>query len=170
MIETESERLLQVLSALSPLSEKELLSYWIRGEYEEAETYWKLAERAKELGLPEEVIETFIVLAKESREHGNRLREIYMRSYRENPIEVDIPGLEAEMLRLEMDTPGDILDVLVKAMETELFAKALYEKLAAETNSASLRKVYLYLAEIERGHYESLKCELEVCKKIYEKS
>ncbi|WP_297535812.1 ferritin family protein [Thermococcus sp.] len=170
MVETESERFSHILSALSGLSERELLSYWIRGEYEEAETYWKLAKRAKELELPEDVIETFVVLAKESREHGDRLREIYVRSYGENPVEVGIPGVEAEALKLEMDTPKDVLEVLARAMETELFAESLYEKLATETGSDSLKSIYLYLAEIERGHYERLKCEFEVCKKIYEKS
>ncbi len=42
----------EILNEIRKLNERELLSYWIKGEYEEAETYWKLAERAKELGLP----------------------------------------------------------------------------------------------------------------------
>ena len=170
MIKTEVEsRLSAILSRLSTLSEKELLSYWIKGEYEEAETYWKLAERAKELGLPERVVNTFVVLAKESKEHGNRLREIYRRNYGGEVLDVDLPGVEAEVLELTMDTPEDVVDVLTRAMEAELFAKNLYERLAAETESESLGEIYLYLAEIERGHYERLKCELEVCKKIYGK-
>ncbi|WP_456422393.1 ferritin-like domain-containing protein [Thermococcus sp.] len=168
MIKTEAKGFSTILSRLSTLSERELLSYWIRGEYEEAETYWKLAEKAKELGLPERVVNTFVVLAKESKEHGDRLREIYRRNYGEL-VDVDIPGVEAEVLELTMESPEDVVDVLTRAMKAELFAKNLYEKLAEETGSESLREVYLYLAEIEGSHYERLKCELEVCEKIYVK-
>ncbi len=163
-------KLSKILSRLSTLSERELLSYWIKGEYEEAETYLKLAERAKNLGLPESVVNTFVVLAKESKEHGNRLKEIYIRNYGGEVLEVDVPGIEAEFLKLTMDTPQDIIDVLNRAMESELFAKNLYEKLARETESESLREVYLYLARIEEWHYKKLKGELEVCKKIYGRS
>ncbi|WP_367883192.1 hypothetical protein [Thermococcus peptonophilus] len=46
------EMVVEILNEIRKLNERELLSYWIKGEYEEAETYWKLAERAKELGLP----------------------------------------------------------------------------------------------------------------------
>jgi len=163
------DKLSEILSRLSSLSEKELLSYWIKGEYEEAETYLKLAEKARELGLPEEVVNTFVVLAKESKGHGSRLREIYRRKYGEEPVMVDVPGVEAEILRQDMKVPEDVVEVLRNAMESELFAKRLYERLAEETNDDSLRRVYLYLAEIERGHYERLRGELEVCKKIYGK-
>jgi len=34
----------ELIEQIKNLNEKELLSYWIRGEYEEAETYWRLAE------------------------------------------------------------------------------------------------------------------------------
>jgi len=168
VIKTEAKVFSAILSRLSALSERELLSYWVRGEYEEAETYWKLAEKAKELGLPERVVNTFVVLAKESKEHGDRLREIYRRNYGEL-VEVDIPGVEAEVLMLTMESPEDVVGVLTRAMKAELFAKNLYERLASQTESKALRDVYLYLAEIEGNHYERLKCELEVCEKIYGK-
>lgn len=61
------------------LSEREILSYWIWGEYEEARIYWGLAKKAEELRLPPGLLSAFRKLAKESEEHGDTLKRIYVK-------------------------------------------------------------------------------------------
>lgn len=48
-------------------------------------------------------------------------------------------------------------DVLEIAMESEKLAETIYRKLAEECKKEELKRVYLTLADVERGHYESLK-------------
>ncbi|WP_457742883.1 ferritin-like domain-containing protein [Thermococcus sp.] len=147
----------ELIEQIKNLNEKELLSYWIRGEYEEAETYWKLAERAKELGLPEEVVQTFKRLGDESKRHGDELYEIYREQYGEDLAEVKIASLEATHVLGKFWKVEDLPDVLQNAMEAEKLAETIYRKLAEECNKDELREIYLRLADIERGHYEALR-------------
>ncbi len=149
--------MIEVLEEIKKLNERELLSYWIKGEYEEAETYLKLAERAKELGLPEEVYETFERLGKESKAHGDELYKIYRQKYGEELADVNIASIEGTHLLGKFYKIEDLEDVLRSAMEAEKLAETIYRKLAEETDSEGLRKVYLYLADVERGHYLTLK-------------
>ena len=144
---------------LSGLDEKGILSYWVFGEYEEAEIYWKLAETAEKLGLPASLVGTFRDLAKESEEHGDTLKRIYVRTYGEEPQKVDLPYIEAEVLAKALEDPENMPYVLKIAMETELVARRLYERLAEITGDESARKVYRYLADVEWTHYLRLKGE-----------
>jgi len=146
----------EILNEIRKLDERELLSYWIRGEYEEAETYWKLAERAKELGLPEDVVETFKRLGDESKGHGDELLKIYKEEYGKELVEVSLPNVEALNVLGKFWKVEDLKDVLRIAMESEKLAETIYRKLAEETEDPGLRKAYIRLAGIERGHYEAL--------------
>ncbi|ASJ01529.1 ferritin-like domain-containing protein [Thermococcus gorgonarius] len=146
----------EILNEIRKLNERELLSYWIRGEYEEAETYWKLAERAKELGLPENVAETFKRLGDESKRHGDELLKIYSDEYGDELVEVRVPNVESLNVLGKFWKVEDIRDVLKIAMESEKLAETIYRKLAEETENPKLREVYLRLAETEKGHYEAL--------------
>ncbi|WP_297487422.1 ferritin family protein [Thermococcus sp.] len=146
----------EILNEIRKLDERELLSYWIKGEYEEAETYWKLAERAKELGLPDNVVETFKRLGDESKRHGDELLKIYRAEYGKELVEVNVPNVEALNVLGKFWKVEDIKDVLRIAMESEKLAETIYRRLAEECSNERLRETYLRLAEIERGHYESL--------------
>ncbi|AHL23481.1 MULTISPECIES: ferritin family protein [Thermococcus] len=155
----------EVLEEIKKLNERELLSYWIKGEYEEAETYLKLAERAKELGLPKEVYETFERLGKESKGHGDELYKIYREKYGDELIEVNVPSVEGTHVLGKFWKVEDLEDVLINAMEAEKLAETIYRKLAEETDNEELKKVYLYLADVEKGHYSALKALYEWRKK-----
>lgn len=146
----------EILDEIRKLNEKELLSYWIKGEYEEAETYWKLAERAGELNLPEEVVQTFKRLGDESKRHGDELLKIYREQYGDEPVEINVPNVEALNVLGKFWKVEDIKDVINTAMESEKLAETIYRKLAEECKDEGLRRIYLRLAEIERGHYNSL--------------
>ncbi|WP_456368662.1 ferritin-like domain-containing protein [Thermococcus sp.] len=147
----------EILEEIKKLNERELLSYWIRGEYEEAKTYWKLAERAKELGLPENVAETFKRLGDESKRHGDELLKIYRQEYGEELVEVNVSNVESLNVLGKFWKVEDLKDVLEIAMESEKLAETIYRKLAEECKNEKLREVYLKLAKIEESHYEALK-------------
>ena len=152
----------EILNEIRELDERELLSYWIKGEYEEAETYWKLAERAKELGLPAEVVNTFKRLGDESKKHGNELYKIYRQNYGDELVEVKISNVESLNVLGKFWKVEDLKDVLEIAMESEKLAETIYRKLAEECTKEELRKVYLALADVERGHLNALKNLAEV--------
>ncbi len=154
---------------LDSLDEKQLLSYWIKGEYEEAEAYMRLARRAQEIGLPENVAQTFAILAKDSVDHGKKLKKIYVSTYGEEPEDVDVPGLEAEVLKEVTLTEDNVLEVLKLAMESELLARDVYIHLASNTSDERLKGVYLHLARIEEGHYRKLSEDLKFCRDRREK-
>ncbi|GAB6103128.1 ferritin family protein [Thermococcus atlanticus] len=156
-----------IVEKLAGLSEKEALSYWIKGEYEEAHLYWGLAERAKELGLDDELVETFAILAKESKGHGDRLFEIYRRRYGEQLEKVDIPPVEVLPLIEKFKKASDVISVLYEAMKSELLAKAIYEELMKKEENGDVGKVYEYLALMEQDHYNQLKKEYEICLRKY---
>jgi rubrerythrin len=147
----------EILNEIRKLNERELLSYWINGEYEEAETYWKLAERAKEFGLPEEVVNTFKRLGDESKGHGDEIYKIYRENYGDELIEVNIPNVESLNVLGKFWKVEDLKDVLQIAMESEKLAETIYRRLAEETKNQRLKEAYLRLADVEKGHYESLK-------------
>lgn len=147
---------------LLKLSEKGILSNWIWGEYKEGGIYWELAKKAEELKLPPSSISTFRKLAKESEEHGDTLKRIYIRTYGEEPKEVGLPSIEAEILSEALENPDNIPKVLAIMIETELIMNDLYNHLALITENEENRKVYQYLANVEWTHYQRLKGEVEL--------
>ena len=147
----------EILDEIRKLDERELLSYWIKGEYEEAETYWRLAERARELGLPENVVETFKRLGDESKVHGDDLLRIYREEYGEELADVNLPNVESLDVLGKFWKVENLKDVLDIAMESEKLAETIYRKLAEECDKGKLRETYLKLADVEKGHYETLK-------------
>ncbi len=157
----------EIVEKLAKLSEKDALSYWIKGEYDEADLYWKLAERAKELELDDELVETFVVLAKESKGHGDRLLEIYRRCYGEQLEKVDIPPIEVLPFLEKFKEAPDVISVLHEAMKSELLAKTIYEELIKKVKDEEVIKVYKYLAAVEQDHYNQLRKEYEICMRKY---
>ncbi|ASJ02071.1 rubrerythrin [Thermococcus profundus] len=147
----------EILNEIRKLNERELLSYWIKGEYEEAETYWILAKRARELGLPKDVVDTFKRLGDESKRHGDELYKVYRENYGDKLAEVNIANVESLNVLGKFWKIEDLEDVLKIAMESEKLAETIYRKLADECKNEELKKVYLKLAKAERGHYEALK-------------
>ncbi|WP_148221078.1 ferritin-like domain-containing protein [Thermococcus barophilus] len=154
------------IEELEKLSDREILSYWIKGELKEAELYKNLAIRAKKLGLEDRIVETFIILSKESKGHATRLWEIYKRLFRTEKLEeVELPPIEVEPLIDEFKETSNILGILELAMQSELLAKRIYRLLAKRTKDEKMKKIYEYLAAVEDEHYHKLKVEYEYCKK-----
>jgi len=147
----------EIIEALRKLNERELLSYWINGEYEEARIYAQLAERAEELGLPEEVVETFKRLGEESKGHGDDLYRTYVSKYGEELLDVRVPNVESAHVVGRFWKVEDLGDVLRNAMDAEKLAEVIYRHLAEEATDEDVKEAYLLLADMEVDHYGDLK-------------
>ncbi len=157
MISENFEKSLEGLRELvNTLDEKHLLSYWIKGEYEEAKIHSELAKKAEELGLPPSFVSTLRKLTKEDKEHGESLKRLYLKTYGEEPGEVDITPIEAFSLLRALENPENLEFVFKIIMETGLIAKRLYERLSSITEVAGVRDFYTYLATMEWTHYQRL--------------
>ncbi|WP_297508332.1 ferritin family protein [Thermococcus sp.] len=156
------DTLKQFRDVLLSLSERGILAYWTFGEYEEARIYWELAKKAEELRLPPGLISTFRKLAKESEEHGDGLRRLYVKTYGEEPKKVNLPYIEALSLARALGDPSNLEFVFKIAMETELVAKKLYEHLASITENREARELYKFIANVEWAHYQRLRGEAEL--------
>ncbi|WP_297467271.1 ferritin family protein [Thermococcus sp.] len=153
------ESLEELRKLVNSLDEKHLLSYWIKGEYEEAKIHGELAKKSEELGLPPSFVSTLRKLAKEDKEHGDSLWRLYLGTYGEEPEEVDITPIEAFSLLRALENPENLEFVFKIIMETELIAKRLYERLSSITGIAGTRDLYTYLANMEWTHYQRLRGE-----------
>lgn len=151
----------EVIERLQKISYEEALAYWIASEREEAEFYRELAERAKNLGLPESLVETFLKLSRDSERHAEELTRHLRRSFGGEPS-TEIPPLEVLPVLEKFERADQVKEVLETAMESELMAMEAYKALAEKVDDERLRELYLKLAEVERGHYEALKKEYEL--------
>jgi len=152
---------------LKQLTKESLLAYWIKGEFEESELYAELAKRAKNLGLPDSLVETFWALSKESKEHGEKLETIYRKTYGKEPEPPDIPPIEVYPVLDRFERAEDVIEALQMAMESEKLAMEVYTRLAKETSDPELRELFESLAKVERSHYERLEGELKLLKELF---
>lgn len=150
----------EVIERLKGLGYEEALAYWIASEREEAEFYRQLAGRARDLGLPESLVETFLKLSKDSEKHAEELARQFKLSFGREPSS-DVPPLEVLPVLEKFERADQVKEVLETAMESELIAMNAYKALAEKVEDERLRELYLKLAEVEKGHYEVLKREYE---------
>jgi len=150
----------EIIEHLKSLNYEGVLAYWVKNEEEEARFYENLAERARNLGLPESLVETFLRLSRDSRRHSEELAREFRRTFGREPS-TEIPPLEVLPVLEKFERADQVKEVLEAAMESELIAMKAYKLLAEKVEDERLRKLYLKLADVERGHYEALKREYE---------
>ncbi|WP_457742882.1 ferritin-like domain-containing protein [Thermococcus sp.] len=150
----------EIIEILQRVNYREALAYWIASEVEEAEFYRKLAERAKNLGLPESLVETFLKLGRDSEKHAEELTKEFRKTFGKDPS-TEIPPLEVLPVLEKFERADQVNEVLETAMESELIAMNAYKALAEKVEDERLRELYRKLADIERGHYEALKREYD---------
>jgi len=140
------------------LSPKELLSYAIKNEEEEAEYYSRLASISKRLS----VRILFLKMSEESREHEKVLRNLFEKLFPgEKPVEVDIPAVEVLPVYDELKGSKSYIEALQACMKSELLAKTVYELLSQTVEDDEVREIAMALAAMEERHYEELR-------KVYE--
>ncbi|WP_308686508.1 ferritin-like domain-containing protein [Thermococcus thermotolerans] len=146
----------EVVEFLSRLNYREALAYWIEGEKKEARFYRELARRARNLGLGEELVETFEKLAEDSLNHASELEMSFRETYGEVPGS-DLPPIEVLPVLDELERADQLPEVIRAAMESELIAHESYRLLSEKADDPELRKLYSKLADVEWGHYELLR-------------
>ncbi|ASJ02606.1 hypothetical protein A3L09_04695 [Thermococcus profundus] len=83
-----------LLGKLMRLDEKELISYWIEGELEEAEMYSELARTIRDIVWDDRIPKVFEELANQRLQHSEILLKTYKSLFREEPTKnVDLPPM-----------------------------------------------------------------------------
>ena len=158
--EVEKQRLRSTIGELKKLSRRELLSYWISSELEEAETYTTLAGKVREYSWDPRIPKLFEELARESLNHAEILLKEYRRVYREEKLaDTKVPSIKLELSVGDLERyirSGRLEDLISVLMESERIAHEIYRHLAEES-SGGARELFGYLANVEVGHYKRLK-------------
>jgi len=159
--EEEKAKFKRILEAISKLSNKELLAYWMDQEIKEAEMYHRLHELSQEVNWDERVSKLFFQLYKESIGHAEALLKIFKEMYpKEKPPKVNIPALEVELseekLR-DMVYRGNLKDILEYLMGTEKLAHDVYWYLSQHVDDEEAKATFIWLSNIENGHYQKLR-------------
>jgi rubrerythrin len=135
----------------------EILDFAIRDEIRASNLYADLAKKSRN----KEIQKVFEQFSKEELGHKNKLERI------KSGEGIPLPDQKVQDLKIgdylvEVDTSRDDLsyqDALIIAMKEEKAAFKLYSDLAARTDDASAREVFLMLAQEEAKH--KLRFEIE---------
>lgn len=142
-----------VLEKLKELGAKELLSYAIFNEEEEAKYYSELAELTGRTS----VRALFIKMSEDSKDHEMALRRLFEKLFPgETPVRVEIPPIEAAPFVPVLRGIEDYTEALRYCMESELLAKRVYQRLAEIVEDDETRELAIVLASMEQEHYEEL--------------
>ncbi|NJE10613.1 DUF835 domain-containing protein [Thermococcus sp. MAR1] len=156
----------EIVEALRNKSPKELLSYAIFNEEEEAKYYAKLAEKAKRAS----VKALFIKMSEDSKGHHDWLYGLFKKMYpNEEPVKVEAPPVEVAPFYPEFESVEDYISALKYCMESELFAKKTYELLAKVARDEDTRAFALNLAAMEEEHYTAIRKMYELILSLEEK-
>ncbi|AAL80262.1 rubrerythrin [Pyrococcus furiosus DSM 3638] len=151
----------EIVGRLKNKSVKELLSYAIFNEEEEAKFYADLAEKVSRPS----VKALFRRMSEESKVHELLLRKLFSKYFPgEEPVKVDVPPVEVVPFISKFESIEDYLEGLRYCMESELFAKRTYVLLSQVAENEGVRMVANELASIEQNHYEEIKAVYELVK------
>ncbi|ASJ07395.1 DUF835 domain-containing protein [Thermococcus pacificus] len=149
-----TQALEEIVEALRNKSPKELLSYAIFNEEDEAEYYAELARRVSMVS----VKVLFLKMSEESNNHREWLYHLFKKLYpNEEPVKVEAPPVEVAPFLQEFETVDDYVSALEYCMESELFAKKTYEILAKVAEDEDTRALALHLATMEEEHYHEIR-------------
>lgn len=162
MMENDLKKLTkEIVGRLKNKSVKELLSYAIFNEEEEAKFYADLAEKVSRPS----VKALFRRMSEESKVHELLLRKLFSKYFPgEEPVKVDVPPVEVVPFISKFESIEDYLEGLRYCMESELFAKRTYVLLSQVAENEGVRMVANELASIEQNHYEEIKAVYELVK------
>ena len=159
--DNEKIRFKEILKKIEKLDYKELISYWMSQEVQEAEMYYKLHQMSKEVNWDKRVSELFYQLYEESLGHAEALLKMFKEIFhQEKPPTVDIGPLEVEISEenlKELVYRGSLKEILEYLMGTEKLAHDVYSYLAEKTKDEDAKSTLLWLAKIEKGHYKKLR-------------
>ncbi len=159
--EIKKSRFKEILEEIGKLNYKELMSYWIDQEVQEAEMYHKLYQMSREVNWDERVSKLFYELYKESLGHAEALLKMFKEMFPgEKPPKVNVAPLEVELSEEKLRDlvyHGNLREILEYLMGTEKLAHDVYLHLAEKANDEDVKATFLWLAKIENGHYTKLR-------------
>jgi erythrin-vacuolar iron transport family protein len=140
------------MKSLSELTEREVVALAIANEEEDSRIYQDFADRLRSDFAASASV--FADMAAEERGHRDRLYAYFQEHFGEH-----LPPIRREDVRGFLKrrpvwwTTKLSLDTMRKEAELmELQAACFYEKAAAQSSNVAVRKLFVELAEIERGH------------------
>ncbi len=141
---------------------KELILIGIKSEIEAGNVYAKTAEAVKNPFLKSKLQ----ALAEDEKLHRDILEKLYARLYPDEEMEIPenpdfLPENPDIKLLKEINGITDVRRILEDAMQAELSAQKYYEDIANSVEDPYLKKMMLYMAKVEEGHYEILRREFK---------
>lgn len=149
---------------LSTYSQKDLILTALKSEIESKEAYLKLAESVKNFVLKERLS----FLAGEEEKHRAFFQQLYTKNFPGKPLEFPTGKSPIPLPRIKIDAESlPLSEVLESAMEAEMAAHDFYIGLADRFEARlDLKKMLLYIASMEMGHYKILEIERDNAKKF----
>ncbi|WP_461865374.1 ferritin family protein [Thermococcus sp.] len=165
-MQSPGEYLKKIVQSLKDKSPKEVLSYAIFNEDEEAKYYLELASKVER----ESIRLLFIKMSEDSEKHKNWLYTIFKKLYPdEEPTKIDAPPVEVAPFHTEFESVGGYLEALKYCMQSELFARKTYEMLAKKAENDESKEIFAQLAVMEQDHYDALKKAYDLMTSLREK-
>ena len=144
-----------IKETLRGLSLKEILGYSIHSEDVASTYYWTLAKVFE----PNDLVKAkFEALAKDEKLHMEALLHLYKTQFGDENYTIP-EGLPPFESIIDVKTVETFMEAIETAMQNEMSAHDTYTFLAKEHKEH--RKLFKYLAITEKGHYETLKQDLE---------
>ncbi len=139
---------------------KDLILIGIKSEIEAGKVYRRTAAQARNPFLKTKLT----ALAEEEDRHREILEKLFNSLYPgedmvlpENPEY--LPEFPEIKIFAELNGVTDVRKIIEQAMKAELAAKKYYEDIAALVDDEKIKKLMLYMAKIEEGHYHILQSE-----------
>ncbi|MCD6276592.1 MAG: ferritin family protein [Thermoplasmata archaeon] len=145
---------------MSKYTLKDLLLIGIKSEIEAEKVYRSTANKAKNPFLKAKLN----ALAEEENNHKKILEELFHELYPREDIKLPenpefLPEFPEIKIFAELNGVTDVRKIIEQAMKAELSAKKYYEEIAEMVKEEKIKKLMLYMAKIEEGHYFILQHE-----------
>jgi len=149
---------------LSVYSLEDLLLTALKSEIEAKAAYLRLADGVKNFVLKERLN----FLAGEEEKHGQFFERLFQKSYPDKELVMPAGRSPVPMPELRIDTENIPLnEVLESAMAAEMAAHDFYIGLADRfEDQPDIKKMLLFIASMEMGHYKILEIERDNAKKF----
>ena len=144
-----------IKNKLGELSLKEIIGYSIHSEDVASTYYWTMAK----IFDPNDLVKAkFEALAKDEKLHMEALLHLHKSTFGDENyvIPEGLPPMESVV---DIHTVGSFMEAIQIAMQNEQNAFETYTLMAQQHKEH--RKLFKYLAVTEKGHYETLKQDLE---------
>lgn len=141
---------------LTPL---EVYGIAIRSEISARDFYERLKKRLKKSA--EQLKEKLEFLKGEEEKHLRLLTSLYQKVFPKTPLRLPKKNI-APLPKIPLKGKISLSHLLEKAMAAELASENFYEKAKEEAVEENTRKIFAYLASMEKGHYFLLKAESDL--------